>query len=237
MSLAKSVPASIPPSIDPVKIDNQPQLGPYVPATGSQRIESVPRSDGLTPGQFPSQPHYGHGNSSGRMPVSGGAGAPSVPGMGGVLFRRQEIDPHYTDEAESKNFYGKVNNPSTRGMQTWDQGYGNHVFNGKQDVDQAGWQQNSPQQRTSWMHITTPPHGGGYAPESFTPSMRPQYAPVRRGGPVTGTDPYGSGVLNSDTFGAGQTAGGIGGNSYTPAPGGPETQQAAGTDSGMPVWG
>lgn len=115
----------------------------------------------------------------------------------------------------------------------------------------AGWKERHPQQRTSVMRNTLPPHGAGYAPETAVPHQLPQSPNTYKYNPQIGTQAYGSGhviaggyqhgrVLNSDTYGAGQTAGGIGGNQYTPAQGPPDTTSTAGNPgpaSGMPTWG
>ncbi len=180
---------------------------------------------------------------------------PSAQNSGG-LFPNAPIDPHYQSVFEGTsgalrdgNPYGKVNNPATRGMFTWVKDYINGIAT-SQDVDTAGWKQRHAQQRTSHMRITPPPHGGGYAPETAVPHQLPQSPNTYKYNPVTGTQPYGSGhviaggyqhgrVLNSDTYGAGQTAGGIGGNQYTPTPGPPDTTSTAGNEGPdyMPLWG
>lgn len=243
-SVPRAVPQAVPSAVAPspatsVAIDKTPQLGPFQATTGTSQVPSVPVSDpqeDLTP-----QPGYGEVAASGSAAESGGAGAPSVPSLGGVLFRQQPLDAHYQvlDEGD-KSPYKKVNNPPTRGMVTWVQGYLNHIFNGKQNVNAAGWQQSSPQQRTSYMRITPPALGNGYDPETAAPHQLPQTAQTQKFLPTTGNDPYGSGVLNRDTYGAGQTAGGQGGQQYTPSPGPPDTTSTAGTTpagSSMPTWG
>lgn len=234
---AASVPASVPKSIR-LKVDTEPQLGPYQPMTGSQILENVP--GGVSEAETPGAPGYGQTATSGHAPDGGGSGAPSVPSLGGVLFRSQSIDSHYRAQTEHTDPYGKINNPPTRGMLTWIKTYANHVFNGKQNVDEAGWQQSSPQQRTSYMRITPPPHADGYSPESYLPNQQPAVPYTQRFLPTTGTDLYGTGVLNSDTYGAGQTAGGVGGQLYTPSPGPPDTTSTAGQEpaaSAEPMWG
>jgi hypothetical protein len=159
--------------------------------------------------------------------------------MNGALFRKGPADPHYLSEDEGdKNPYKKVNNPKTNGMLTFIKTYANGIFQGKQNVDNAGWQERGAQQRTSVMRVTTPPHGDGYAPETYVPNQMPQQARTQKFLPTTG--PGDPGTLNSSTYGAGQTAGGIGGNQYTPQPGPPETNSTADTTtnpSGMPSWG
>lgn len=235
-AVAQSVPTSVPRSTK-VKVDDEPQLGPYVPASGNSVVTPVPNSG--EPGDAPAQPGYGRVATTGAMPDSGSPGAPSVPALGGALFRAPAVDDHYQDPYETGNPYAKVNNPPTRGMLTWVKSYANHVFNGAQNVDSAGHQQNSEQQRTSYMRITPPPHGNGYDPQPSTPHQLPQTAYTQRFLPTTGSDPYGSGVLNADNYGAGQVAVGEGGQQYTPTPGPPATTVAgaAGDTSGMPSWG
>jgi hypothetical protein len=124
-------------------------------------------------------------------------------------------------------------------MFTWVKDYVNGIFLGKQNVDNAGWQTREAQQRTSVMRITPPPIANGYSPEWYLPKQMPQQPNTYKIIKSTGNDPYGTGVLNNDTFGAGQTAGGIGGNNYTPSVGqNPPTsavQPSGGT--GMPTWG
>lgn len=86
---------------------------------------------------------------------------------------------------------------------------------------------------------TLPPHANGYSPETAVPHRLPQHPNTAKFLPAVGTSKYGTGVLNSDTFGAGQTAGGIGGNNYTPQPGPPQTTSTAtdNTVSAEPTWG
>jgi hypothetical protein len=125
-------------------------------------------------------------------------------------------------------------------MQTWVKNYQNHIAKSVQEVDPNGFRVEPPQQRQSWMRITTPPHGIGYAPEIFSVRQTPQSPNTYKYMPQTGTQGYGTGVLNSDTYGAGQTAGGIGGNNYTPQPGPPPTTSTANgpnVGNSMPTWG
>jgi hypothetical protein len=236
-AVPKSVPSAVTPSSpDSVKVDTDPQLGPYQPMQGSSVVPAVPRSDNLTSSGLTGQPGYGGTTGVGSPAAGGSHGAPSVPARG-FLFTRGPIDPHYTDTAQAADPYRRVNSPATRGMFTFVLNYANHVFNGKQDTDNAGWQQNSPQQRTSVMRVTPPPHGSGYDPAFYKPTQQPQAVNTYKYGPVLGSDPYGSGVLNRDTYGAGQVAGGMGGNTYTPQPGPPDTTVAGTSGSGEPVWG
>jgi len=235
-AVPKSVPTAVAPSAgNSVAVNQKAQRGPYKPMAGSSYVPYVPGND--TPEDVAPQPGYGGAGSAGGPPA-GGAGAPSVPALGGVLFTPGPIDAHYQSTVQAANPYKRVNSPRTRGMLTIVKAYANHVFNGRQNVSATGWQQNSPQQRTSWMRITPPAHGAGYAPETFTPRQLPQSDASYKFNPVTGHgDP---GTLNSSTFGAGQTAGGIGGNQYTPSPGPPQTTSTAGAaanPSGMPTWG
>lgn len=234
--ISPAVPSAVAPSAkNSVPVLTEAQLGPYQPMAGDQEVPQVgTHSDG----DEPAQPGYG-GYSGQGAPPDTGTGAPSVPDVA-LIYKAPPIDSHYLSEFEAKNPYSKVNNPPTRGMFTWVKTYLNHVFNGTQTVNEAGWQQNSPQQRNSVMRITPPPRGMGYDPETAAPVQLPQQPNTQKFLPATGTDPYGSGVLNSDTFGAGQTAGGVGGNTYTPSPGPPPTTQSSGyaaQDAGMPTWG
>ena len=240
MGVPKAVPSAVPVSTgnDNVPVNSEPQRSPYKPMQGKPVIPVVPRSDEQSEKHLPAQPHYGGAGYNGYSPESGSPGAPSVP-PNGYLFTQGPIDPHYLSEWEPANPYGKVNNPPTRGMLTFVKQYLNHIAY-SQNYDNTGFRLSGPQQRTSVMRVTPPPHGIGYAPETYNPRQMPQADNTYKFNPVTGTDPYGSGVLNADTFGAGQTAGGIGGNRYTPAPGPPATQSTAdqpGNPSGMPTWG
>jgi hypothetical protein len=242
MSPPKAVPSAVPFSTgnDNVPVLTEPQKGPYNAPTGKAEIPVVPRSDDQTEKTLPAQPMYGTAVSRGGPPDNG-LGAPSVPNMNGVLFTSGPIDEHYSSESQAFNPYGKVNNPATRGMFTFVKNFQNH-YRRSQDKTNTGFE-NTPdwnQQRTSVMRVTPPPHGIGYAPETAVPHQLPQQENTYKYPPTTGTDQYGSGVLNSDTFGAGQTAGGIGGNNYTPQPGPPSTNSITAVQqnpSGMPVWG
>lgn len=237
-AVPRSVPAAVALSTsDSVSILTEPQLGPYTAPSDSSIIPTVPRSDDYDgkKNMPPGQPVYGHANDTGTPSESGSAGAPSVP-VDGFLFHAGPIDSHYQVQEEGFNPYLKVNSPPTRGMFTWVKGYLNH-FAQSQNTTNTGFKINGAQQRTSYMRYTGPPHADGYDPQNYTPQQLPQAARTQQFIPVTGSDPYGSGVLNSDTLGAGQTAGGQGGSNYTPAPGPPPTITATGNDSGMPTWG
>jgi hypothetical protein len=205
--------------------------------TGNSVVPVVPQVG--SPASAPGQPGYGTVGALGSQFNAGSAGAPSVP-VDGFLFKAGPIDLHYQSEAEARNPYAKVNNPPTRGMFTRVQAYLNGIAM-SQNKTATGFNNRAPQQRTSFMRNTLPPHGGGYAPETFTPRQLPQSDATYRYNPATGTQQYGTGVLNSDTFGAGQTAGGQGGANYSPAPGPPATYSTASQDianySGMPTWG
>lgn len=238
-ALTKAVPSAVAPSTsNSVPVLKEPQLGPYEPMSGSSINPSVPKTE--TDGDPSAQPGFG-GYSQGGMPFTAGSeGAPSVPGMNGVLFTPGPIDSHYVSQAEVRNPYAKVNNPPTRGKFTWVKEYINHIALGTQNKSNTGFNVRAPQQRISVMRITPPEHGIGYAPETYEPRQMPQSPRYNKIQPVIGTDPYGTGVLNADTFGAGQTAGGQGGNLFTPEPGPPDTQSTAGyagNTSGMPTWG
>jgi len=243
MSPPKAVPSAVPFSTgnDNVPVLTEAQLGPYQAPTGNSHVPMVPRSDDQTEKTLPAQPTYGTAVSQGGPPDNG-LGAPSVPGMGGVLFTPGPIDIHYSSEQQASNPYGKVNNPPTRGMFTFIKNFQNHYFR-NQDKTATGFQNTDEwnQQRTSVMRAALPPHGIGYAPETAVPHQLPQQENTYKYPPSIGTDPYGSGVLNSDTFGAGQTAGGIGGGNYTPAPGPPQTNSINAMQqqppSAMPTWG
>ena len=239
-SVPPSVPSAVPSSVNTVPVLAQPQLGPYQPMQGSAVIPEVPRTE--LPGDhlIPGNPVTGSRGGISSAPASGGAGAPSVP-VDGFLFKQGPIDPHYQSQWNPSLPSAprtKVNNPPTRGMFTFIKMYLNGIAT-SQDVDGAGWKERHPQQRTSVMRVTPPPHGGGYAPETYDPRQLPQQPNTYKIVKSTGTSPYGTGVLNSDTLGAGQTAGGIGGNNYTPSPGPPATNSVTGggNTSGMPTWG
>ena len=243
--LPSAVPSSVAPStVKSVPVLTEPQLGPNTggskqPGTGKVVNPKVPRTE--VEGVPACNPEFGGYKTQGRPRVSGSAGAPSVPAVGGALFTSPPIDPHYQNEDQGgRNPYRKINNPPTRGMLTWVKAYLNNAAHTAQDVDNAGWRVRPGQQRTSWMRITPPPHGNGYSPETFVPKQQPQSPNTYKYNPATGTQAYGTGVLNSDSFGAGQTAGGQGGNNYTPAAGPPATTSTAGQSSGassMPTWG
>ena len=251
-AVPKAVPSSVAPSAqNSVKVLTRPQLGPYKPATGSAIIPevSVPEYD---PAEITPSPMFGGTRTTGMERESGSGGAPTVPDMNGVLFRKGPIDEHYQNEFQGdRDPYRKINNPPTRGMFTWVKDYVNGIAT-SQDVDNVGNKVRHPQQRTSWMRITTPPHADGYSPETSAPHQLPQTPNTYKYGPQIGSQAYGvtqnngaagsrKGVLNRDTFGAGQTAGGIGGNQYTPTPGPPDTTSTANqppvNPTGMPSWG
>lgn len=237
-----AVPASVPSAVAPsaatsVAILTEPQLGPYQPSTGKSVVPSVPRSGNELPENTNPQPQYGYTGTAGTEGLSGNPGAPSVPDRG-FFFRRGPVDQHYMSEYEPADPYGKVNNPPTRGMWTRIQDFLNHIAY-SQNTTNTGFKVSGDQQRTSVMRNALPNRGGGFAPETAVPWYRPESDATYKFMPSTGTDPAGTGVLNSESLGAGQTAGGIGGNNYTPTIGGtPDTTNAAGGNgSGMPVWG
>ena len=236
-AIPKAVPSAVAPSgVNPVQVDKVPQREPYQPMKGSSVNPKVPRTE--VEGEISPQPHFTGGGDTALNFESGSRGAPSVP-VDGFLFHAGSIDSHYLTEFESANPYRKVNNPPTRGMWTRIQVFLNGIAT-SQDTDTTGFKARHPQQRTSVMRNALPPHGIGYAPETYTPRQLPQIARVNRIDPrPLGTDRYGTGVLNTDTYGAGQTAGGIGGNSYTPSPGPPPVNSVTNPadTSGMPSWG
>lgn len=239
-SVGKAVPSAVAPSYNnSVPVLTEAQLGPHQPMTGKSINPVVPRTEKDGDGEYHPQPGYGGiGKSAGEL-NAGSEGAPSVPEMNGVLFTPGPIDVHYISEAEVRNPYAKVNNPPTRGMFTWVKDYLNHIAY-SQRVTETGFKISGPQQRTSHMRITTPPHGDGYSPETFVPRQLPQHPNTAKFLPATGTQGRGTGVLNSSVLGAGQTAGGIGGNQYTPTPGPPDTNSTAGSQTApsiMPMWG
>lgn len=238
-AVPKKTPSAVPSALDPANslpINSTAQAGPYEPMTGSSNVPYVPGGQGDE--ETPAQPSYATTGKIGQTLQDGSTGAPSVPEQTGALWTQGPIDPHYTVPSD-RNVYANVNNPPTRGRYTWIKAFANHVFNGKQDVDNAGWQQNSPQQRTSYIRMLLPPRGNGYSPESYVPNQLPQQPRTQQFLPTIGTDAPGVNILNSSTYGAGQTAGGIGGNSYTPPASPPSTNPVAPPqgDSGMPTWG
>ena len=238
-ALPKAVPSSIAPStgVNTVSVNEDPTKGPHKPMTGSAIVPEVPRTE--VAGEIAAQPHFNGGSSDSAANFLGGsAGAPSVP-PDGFLFKQGPISEHYLSVNQAKDPYCKVNNPPTRGMWTRIQMFLNGIAT-SQDTDTAGWKARHPQQRTSVMRNALPPHGIGYAPETYTPRQLPQIAKTNRIDPrPIGTDAYGTGVLNTDTYGAGQTAGGIGGSNYTPTPGPPPTNSITSPvdTGGMPTWG
>jgi hypothetical protein len=250
MGIPKAVPSAVAPSTggNNVQILTEPQLGPHFPMTGKPVIPVVPRTE--EEGEPRPQPHFTSPPETGSYLGAGDNRAPSVDTRG-FMWQPGPIDDHYTDPVEVKEPYSKVNNPPTRGMFTWVKSYLNHIARSVQEVDPNGFRVSPPQQRTSVMRITPPNHGSGFAPQFFVPRQLPQRTPIARLMPAVGTQAYGvtqvnggtgsrKGVLNRDTFGAGQTAGGIGGNQYTPSPGPPPTVSTAGNPgdtSGMPTWG
>lgn len=241
-AVTQAIPSAVPSAVaraGSVAVNGKAQRQPYTPMSGKSVVPMVP--GGEADAETPWQPSYATTGTTGKTLDEGSPGAPSVP-VDGLLFKRGPIDAHY-QVPSGQNPYAKVNNPPTRGMLTWVKAFANHVFQGKQNVDNAGWQQAAPQQRTSYMRITPPPHGAGYAPETATPRQQPQQPNTYRYNPTTGNSPPGvvpgqSIILNSSTYGAGQTAGGIGGNSYAIPVAPPATAPVAPQgDSGMPTWG
>lgn len=240
-AVAPAVPSAVPATgTTSVAIDTTPQRGPFHAATGATSVvPEVPASG--RPQEAPPAPEYAGVAASGSPAESGGAGAPTVPAQTTALFRRGPVDPHYAvADSGDVDPYKRVNSPPTRGRVEWLKTFANHVFLGKQNVDNAGWQVRAAQQRTSYMRMLLPPVGDGYSPQTYTPRQMPEAPHTYRFGPVTGSDAYGSRrVLNRDTPGAGQTAGGQGGNLYSPTPGPPDTSTASSEpgNGGMPVWG
>ena len=235
-AIASAVPSAVT-TAGSVPVNGRPQRGPYQPMTGSSVVPYVPSTDEPDADEMAWQPSYGTAGKTGATLADGSTGAPSVPAQTSALWTPGPIDPHYTVPS-GRNPYAKTVAP-TRGMLTFIKSFANHVWNGRQNVDNAGWQQGSPQQRTSYMRILPPPQGGGFAPATSTPQQMPQQPRTARFGPTTGTDAPGVRVLNSSTYGAGQTAGGIGGSQYTPAASPPDSTPVASVPagSGMPTWG
>jgi hypothetical protein len=237
-AVPKAVPSAVAPSAsgNNVQILTSPQLGPYQPMSGSTINPVVPRTK--EEGETRPQPHWTSGGGKRTQLNPDGHGAPSVP-VDGYLFKAVPVDSHYLSQDEAYNPYKRVNSPPTRGMFTWVKGYLNHIAHSVQEVDLNGFRVRTAQQRTSFMRFAPPPHGIGYAPETAVPHQNPQHANIAKFLPATGTQAYGTGVLNSNTFGAGQTAGGVGGSQYTVKPGLSELPSIVTTPdpTGMPVWG
>lgn len=242
-AVSQQIPSAVPSAVTPastVPVNQRAQRKPYTPPSGKSVIPYVPGGQ-ADPAEIPWQPSYATAGKVGAIPSGGSAGAPSVPAQDTAIWTAGPIDLHYMAPS-SADPYGKVNNPPTRGLFTFVKTYLNHVFNGKQDVDNAGWQQNSPQQRTSYMRVTPPPLGAGYAPEIYAVHLNPQQPRTYRFNPTTGRDlprmvPGQAPILNSYTYGAGQTAGGQGGNNYAPPVPPPDTTPVAQSGGGYPVWG
>lgn len=234
-SVPKAVPSAVTNSADnSVKVLTSPIKGPYQPQTGSSINPKVPNSDDPNDA-IPVQPHFTGGG--GRVPVdyAGSLGAPSVP-TDGFLFRKGPIDQHYMEETETQNPYGTVGRPGTFGWWTRVQSFANHIaYN--QNTTNTGFKISGPQQRTSVMLNALPPEGANAA-EWYQPRQQPQAVRYNRIRPSVGSDPYGSGVLNSDTYGAGQTYGGVGGSNYTPYPAPPNTNAIDTPPANSePTWG
>jgi hypothetical protein len=241
-AVQQAIPSAVPSAVaraGSVPVNGKAQRQPRIPMSGKSSVPYVPGGDPAA--GTPWQPSFATSGGTGAALAEGSAGAPSVP-ADGVLFKRGPIDAHYLVPS-GQNPYARVNSPPTRGLFTWVKSFANHVFNGKQNVDNAGWQQSSPQQRTSYMRITPPALGGGYAPETYVPRQMPQQPNTYRFNPTTGNSAAGpvrgqALVLNSATYGAGQTAGGIGGSGYTePVPPPDTVPVTPAGGGGMPVWG
>lgn len=247
-AVPKAVASAVAPSTDnSVDILTQPQLGPHYPASGKGIVPIVPTRNDVKEADITPQPGFSGYGGVGSPFQAGSEGAPSVPPMNGALFTPGPIDVHYQSVEQEREPYAKVNNPPTRGMFTFVKTYLNGIALGQQNKESTGWNNRQAQQRTSVMRVTPPAHGMGFTQQTYTPRINPQNRNTAKYLPATGTVGYGSGspgrytrgVLNSDTFGAGQTAGGVGGNNYTPQPGPPVTTSTAGNSgtSDMPVWG
>lgn len=234
-SIPKAVPTAVVSSTDnSAPVLTGPVMGPYQPATGSSINPKVPRTE--IEGETPNQPYWTGGYvSSGGQYAAGSMGAPSLP-TDGFLFKRGPIDAHYTEMDEGRNPYGTVGRPGTYGWYTRLQNFQNNIRT-NQDTDNAGWRVRHAQQRTSYMRNALPPIGA-FGTQTFQPHQQPQAVRYNRIVPRVGTDKYGTGVLNADTFGAGQTYGGQGGSNYTPAPGPPVTNSITNPPvTTEPTWG
>lgn len=239
-SVPRAVPSAVAPSTgNSVPVNTQPTRESRITVQGGERNPVVPKTpaEGI-PGP---QPGYAGTYGAGSIPYSGEQGAPTVPDMNGLLFRKGPADEHYSSESEGNvKPYGKVNNPAVQGRFNWFKTFINGIGLGVQNREPTGWNVREPQQRTSVWRPLMPQHGPGFGAYWYEPRQLPQSVRYNRDFPVTGSDPYGTGVLNADTFGAGQTAGGIGGNRYTPPPGPPPTTSTASQPqpvNSMPTWG
>src|SRR5215469_11361059 len=137
-AVPQKIPSAVPSAVTPansVAVNQRAQRGPYQPMTGKSRVPYVP--GGQAGAETPWQPAYATTGTTATTPQSGSPGAPSLP-LDGFLFKRGPADPHYLAEP-GRDPYGKVNNPPTRGMLTFVKAYLNGIFQGKQNVDNAGW--------------------------------------------------------------------------------------------------
>jgi hypothetical protein len=246
-AVPKAVPSAVAPQAqNSVQVLTGPQLGPrekgpFSPLHPRNSVNPVvPRTEVDGEDGTPSNPRFGGTSSGGTGRISGGEGAPSVP-VNGYLFVQGPIDQHYTNADQGgRNPFRKINNPATEGKDTLTEDYGNNAAHDAQDVSLTGFRVRPGQQRTSHMRVQLPNKGRNGSPGiQFIPRYRPQTPATYKYMPATGTQQYGTGVLNSDTYGAGQTAGGIGGNQYTPTPGPPTTTSTANqsSTSAEPTWG
>ena len=242
-AVPSSVPAAVPSAVAPstsnsVDIDSSAQFGPRKAPTGSSKVPYTPGY--VADPEQAHQPAYGHQSDvPGQEKQGGSAGAPSLP-TDGFFWKPGPADPHYTDANEGNiRAYKKIGAQTTiAGVKNRLQSWVQDSFLGKQNVNEAGWQTRQAQQRQS--HAILPQNTGGhFGTETYQPRQNPQAVRTQKYFPTTGHgDP---GTLNSSTFGAGQVAGGIGGNTYTPTPGPPETNSTSSNPpanpSGMPTWG
>jgi hypothetical protein len=238
MTLPAATPVAVAPSTgNAVPSATRPSRGPYVAPTGTTEIKSVPLAEKIS---APSQPSYGGAGERSSSPMSGSMGAPSVP-ADGYLYRQGPADPHYTSQNQGNVApYHLVSPLKETGLITFVKRYMNHIAYSQRTTN-TGFKIGGRQQRTSVMIITPPgTRAQAYANGMTAPRVTRQAPAYNRSMPVRGTLPYGSGVLNADTFGAGMVAGGIGGNMYTPSPSPPVTRSTASMqppDTDMPVWG
>jgi hypothetical protein len=231
-SVPKAVPNAVAFSADnSVKVNKEAQRGPYQPMKGSSINPVVPKTE--IDGETPQQPYFTGGYGAGPQHfIAGIEGAPSD----GFLFKKGPIDVHYQDPEETRDPYATVGRPGTYGWNTRIQQFMNHVAH-NQMTTETGFKVNTAQQRTSYMRNQLPPVGA-FGTQTFQPAQQPQAVRYNRIIPTTGTDKYGTGVLNNDTLGAGQTYGGQGGSNYTPPPGPPPTNSITTAPmSAEPTWG
>src|ERR1700744_3005455 len=107
MAIQSSIPKAVPTATansaaNSVEVLTEPVLGPYEPMRGSSIVPVVPKTETEGADEVRSQPGYGGSSETGH-PLDSGQGAPSVPGLGGVLFKSGPIDAHYQSETEARD--------------------------------------------------------------------------------------------------------------------------------------